>query len=700
MWHNQWFVHVEGLCVLEVSAIAVEPQGNVVTSRNSQVRMRLAGWGLVLLCLFLFFWRLGSVPLFDLDEALYVTCSRQMALSGDFVTPRLNARTLQHPQRASVAFFEKPILIYWACAGSLRTFGFSEGTARLPSACAALLTTGMIVLAGMRWFGRRAGLLAGLVYATAPMTLVDARQMTTDGLLTLWFTGALFAFWRCYRTSVVSSNSEETPSQDTKRRSHRLLFPLLFWSMCALAVLTKGAIGLLLPFLVIAVFLLMDHLHRSRAEAGLSLPFRERRSGWLRVWSVLKHTRPVLGLLLLFTIAAPWHLLISRTGEHDAQGRTFYREYIIRQHIGRFKGGDRVHNAPLPTYFAYFLLGFFPWACFTPAAFRLKSIRQEPGSDTKTGVIPPALPHPQPLSPLSASRRERGEMPDSPLPPELGVRGWGMGAGESERQREAHRFLLVWFWTIFGFFSLGAAKLPTYIVPAYPAAALLVGHWLEAAWKGTVTLRSLRRGGIGAMITASILLVAVISAPHFAPANAPISSEVLQTALHLTLALFVGSLIAWSLFSRGEQGVRWRQAGVGALVGMMLALIGIGCTEGYTVVEKEVLGPYQQIAGSAQARADARAGLPILFYHIVPRRPSMNYYAVDYSPLETKETPLLPFLRPLLLASPRGADIITSQDILRELLQPELAAAPDLEGRVLLETGGERGWVLLRIQPR
>ena len=70
---------------------------------------RLPEWSVVILCLFLFFWRLGSVPLFDLDEALYVTGARQMVLSGDIVTPRLNSRPLQRPNEQETVLREMTV---------------------------------------------------------------------------------------------------------------------------------------------------------------------------------------------------------------------------------------------------------------------------------------------------------------------------------------------------------------------------------------------------------------------------------------------------------------------------------------------------------------------------------------------------------------------------------------------------------------
>ena len=339
------------------------------SASTSLLRRVGAETGLLALCLFLFFWRLGSVPLFDYDEALYVTCAQQMVVSGDWIAPRLNTRLPERPNAARIAFFEKPIMVYWASAGSMRLFGRSMWAARLPVALAALLTTCTIFLAGRRWFGRRAGLLAALAYATAPMTLVDARQMTTDGLLILWLTIALLCFWQVLEKKEKRKEGKEGRS---------LLFPASFWLMCGLAVLTKGIIGLLLPFMIIVVYLLLGRLVlrvRLRTNRGPRLRFALGLRPLRVLWNGLSRLRPVSGLLLFLLIAAPWHVLIARNPELDAQGRTWVQEYLLRQHVGRFKGLDTVHNQPLPTYFAYFLIGFFPWACFVPAAFRLREKR-------------------------------------------------------------------------------------------------------------------------------------------------------------------------------------------------------------------------------------------------------------------------------------------------------------------------------------
>ena len=112
--------------------------------------------------------------------------------------------------------------------------------------------------AGTRWFGRRAGLLAAAVYATAPMTLIDARQMTTDGLLVLWFTIALLAFYELHSHHALRRQFLTYALFPWRLSRIPLLLTLGFWLACALAVLTKGAVGLLIPAMVISAYLLFD----------------------------------------------------------------------------------------------------------------------------------------------------------------------------------------------------------------------------------------------------------------------------------------------------------------------------------------------------------------------------------------------------------------------------------------------------------
>src|SRR5437588_2277988 len=81
-----------------------------------------------------------SYPLVEPDEGRYAEISREMLTSGDWVLPTLNR----------LPYYDKPPLLYWLVAGSLRCFGTSPGAARLVPALAALCTVLLTFLFGSR----------------------------------------------------------------------------------------------------------------------------------------------------------------------------------------------------------------------------------------------------------------------------------------------------------------------------------------------------------------------------------------------------------------------------------------------------------------------------------------------------------------------------------------------------------------------
>src|SRR5258705_12565186 len=81
------------------------------------------------------------------DEGRYAEIAREMAVSGDWVTPRLNG----------LKYFEKPPFQYWVGAAIFDAFGVSEWTARLPSAMAGLLAVIAVGFTAARLAGPHAG---------------------------------------------------------------------------------------------------------------------------------------------------------------------------------------------------------------------------------------------------------------------------------------------------------------------------------------------------------------------------------------------------------------------------------------------------------------------------------------------------------------------------------------------------------------
>jgi 4-amino-4-deoxy-L-arabinose transferase-like glycosyltransferase len=323
------------------------------------------------LCFVVLFFQLGDRPLWDVDEGMHAATSKDMVLTGDWVTSRVNGEN----------FYDKTVLFNWFAAISFLVFGFTEFAARLPAAVLGLATVLVSYAFGRRLFGSRAGLLGGVVLATCPLFIVLSRTVMHDISLAFFISLALYFFYIAY---------------DNQR--HRRIHLFLCYAAMGFAVLAKGPIGLLLPGMIIGLFLLVKGRLNFLKEMAL---------GW--------------GALIFLIVAAPWYVLISM------RNPDYISYFILKQNFGNFLSkAQATHPRPFYYYVPVLLSGMLPWSCFVPLAF---------------------------LRPLD---RKLQKIDDGVL------------------------FLLCWFLVIFLFFSVASSKLGTYILPALPAAALLIGRvWHE-----------------------------------------------------------------------------------------------------------------------------------------------------------------------------------------------------------------------------
>ncbi len=269
---------------------------------------------LSVLVLFLSMDGLGDRKLANPDEGRYSEISREMAVSGDFITPRLNG----------LKYFEKPPLQYWATAISFSLFGESEFTARLYTALCGL---GCILLAaytGKRLFDEETGLLAGLVLLSAPYFAALNEIVTLDMGLTFWMTLSLCAF------AIAQS-----ASNDGSRRR----WLLVAWAGMAGAVLSKGLIGIVFP------------------AAALFLYCAVRRN-----FRLLLKMEWLWGMLLFLAITAPWFIAVS------VKNPEFPQFFFIHEHFDRFLKPGHRREAAWWFFFPILFVGFLPWlVSFIPA---------------------------------------------------------------------------------------------------------------------------------------------------------------------------------------------------------------------------------------------------------------------------------------------------------------------------------------------
>src|SRR5690349_17247670 len=189
-----------------------------VTGIAEKSRQRNAVALLCALWFAIFFASLFTPPVLDDADGTHANAARQMALSHDYVTLRVN----------NVRYLEKAPLPYWIAAAGIRIFGVNSFAVHLPQAIAVLL----LMLLGYRWanesYGRRGALYTGLGVLTSAGVFLFTRVFIPDILLSLLLAAALYCMLRCVAVP---------PAQATRGYAYAL------WTVLAMAVLTKGLVA-------------------------------------------------------------------------------------------------------------------------------------------------------------------------------------------------------------------------------------------------------------------------------------------------------------------------------------------------------------------------------------------------------------------------------------------------------------------------
>ena len=246
------------------------------------------------------------------DEGRYGEIAREMYATGDWVTPRYNG----------YKYFEKPPLQGWMTAIAYTLFGVGEWQSRLWTGITgyfAILATGFTawkLVGGER--GVLAGWISAILLASSPMWSVGGHFNTLDMGLSSILSCALFSLILAQRNGL-----------SIKARRNWMW---LCWAFMALAVLSKGLIGLVIPGMVLVVYTLTT---------------------W--DWALWKRLHVFSGLVVFLLITAPWFILVS------IKNPEFAHFFFIHEHWDRFtKDGHNRKGHPL--YFVpLILVGFIPW---------------------------------------------------------------------------------------------------------------------------------------------------------------------------------------------------------------------------------------------------------------------------------------------------------------------------------------------------
>lgn len=418
---------------------------------------------------------LNASGLVDDTEPLFVEAARQMLVTGDFVTPQFNA----------MPRFDKPPLIYYFMALSMRIFGPHVWAARLPSAlCATFLATAIFASVakfstllpplpdssvpetnnlnignnsntenesniGLFW---TAAFAASAAFCLNLVVLVWSSTALSDMLLTASVGGALLSlFW----------NYAKGQKKPNDKINWALPLSALFTTF---AVLAKGPVGLVLPVGVWLSFLLVTgELHQSSLVPSIK---------WL---------------VSVGAMAAPWFCYM-----HHLHGSEYTSTFFGYHNVERYVQGVN-HHGGRPWWYGLVvvIMGYFPWSL---------------------SLLPSLLR----IVPWSSEKR--------------------LWWKQQPRAKRLPLLASVWFLFTFAFFGLSASQLPSYYLPlAVPIALLGSSHLTEQKNGG-----SLIAAGAYQLLAGLVWLLPSILSSNSDPKVAEISALVASNLIHVRGLILLG----------------------------------------------------------------------------------------------------------------------------------------------------------------
>jgi 4-amino-4-deoxy-L-arabinose transferase-like glycosyltransferase len=401
---------------------------------------------LTLLCAGLYLPGLGVPSLWDIDEGHNAQAAREMLEAGTWITPTFNYQLR----------VDKPALLYWLQMCGYLTLGIDEFSARLPSALAALLTVLLTYALGRRLFDPATALLGAVVLASSLLFSGSAHFANPDALLNACNVLTFLLVW--------------IGLQDGHSR-------WLGWVgiSTGLGFLAKGPVALVLPAAVVLLFLL-----------------------WTRQLRRLLSARLLQGFFLFALVAVPWFALVGS----ETKG-AYLRGFFLKHNRDRFLNPMEGHSGPFVYHVGSLLLGFLPWSVFLGPALWCAWKEWRRGRAANREV--PSTEYPVPsiqngvqatndfapgtccslLGTPTAANRE-------PSPEDKPRNGAGYARGTAYSvlgtPLPALQFLICWIAVYFVFFSLSRTKLPNYILPLYPAVALLTAWFLQNWRRGELVV--------------------------------------------------------------------------------------------------------------------------------------------------------------------------------------------------------------------
>jgi len=277
---------------------------------------------------------LASIGLVGPDEPRYAWIAREMAQSGDWVTPRLYGQS----------WFEKPALYYWAAAIGFRIFPSAEVAARLPSAIAALCAALSIAWLALKHYCEKTAWVVLLIFATTIGSLAFARAATPDML----FAASLAMAMACAAGILRAKGELRSALASHAASSNGITGVILFGAWLGVATIAKGPGAVVLAGGSIGLWILCT-----------------------RKWhAALRFAHP--GAIAAFVIVVvPWYALCAW------RNPDFLRTFLLLHNFARYLTPVFQHRQPFWFFGPIVLIALLPWAILLgPAAAEGMRIRR------------------------------------------------------------------------------------------------------------------------------------------------------------------------------------------------------------------------------------------------------------------------------------------------------------------------------------
>lgn len=279
----------------------------------------LKGLSFLIIILGIFFsFEMGNRPFASPDEGRYVEIPREMVVTGDYVTPRLDG----------MKYFEKPPLFYWMQAASIKVAGINETSMRFWIVLFAILGCLSVFYVGAKCYSSNVGVMAAGILATSVLYYGLSHLIILDLVLSVLLCGSLWAFFLAF----VKENRSKIPKK---------YLIIAMYALAALACLTKGLIGAILPGFVVFLWMLFTNN-----------------------WRKLKEILYVPGILVFLAIFLPWHVLAAQRN-HD-----FLYHYFVVEHFLRYTTKMHYRYQPAWFFIPIIFAGMIPWIGFSIASLK------------------------------------------------------------------------------------------------------------------------------------------------------------------------------------------------------------------------------------------------------------------------------------------------------------------------------------------